>query len=74
MPRASPGGRGEAADPWNLRYRAALVLRYVEDLSYDEAAAILGQPAGTIRSNVHRGLALLRKALEGDRDLAEARR
>ena len=42
------------------RYRAAVVLRHVEELSYEEAAAALGQPVGTVKANVHRGLKLLR--------------
>ena len=42
------------------RYREAVVLRYVQDLSYAEAAEVLGQPIGTVKSNVHRGLLLLR--------------
>lgn len=42
------------------RYREAVVLRFVQDLSYAEAAEILGQPVGTVKSNVHRGLMLLR--------------
>ncbi len=45
------------------RYRAAVVLRHVEGLSYDEAATALGQPVGTVKSNVHRGLRLLREAM-----------
>lgn len=46
------------------RYRTALVLRYVEDLSYAEAAAILGQPVGTVKANVHRGVQRLRARLD----------
>ncbi|HYL71656.1 MAG TPA: RNA polymerase sigma factor [Candidatus Dormibacteraeota bacterium] len=42
------------------RYREAVVLRYVQELSYAEAAEVLGQPIGTVKSNVHRGLLLLR--------------
>ena len=42
------------------RYRAAVVLRYVADLGYEEIAAALGQPVGTAKSNVHRGVRLLR--------------
>jgi RNA polymerase sigma-70 factor (ECF subfamily) len=42
------------------RYREAVVLRYVQELSYAEAADALGQPVGTVKSNVHRGLKLLR--------------
>jgi RNA polymerase sigma-70 factor (ECF subfamily) len=41
-------------------YREAVVLRYVQELSYAEAADALGQPVGTVKSNVHRGLKLLR--------------
>ena len=46
------------------RYRAALVLRHVQGLGYGEVAAVLGQPIGTVKANVHRGLRLLRAALE----------
>ncbi|MDP8923217.1 MAG: sigma-70 family RNA polymerase sigma factor [Chloroflexota bacterium] len=45
------------------RYRLAVVLRHVEGLRYHEIAAVLGQPVGTAKSNVHRGVALLRRAL-----------
>ena len=46
------------------RYRAAVVLRHIQGLSYQEIAAVLGQPAGTVKSNVHRGVAYLRAALD----------
>lgn len=42
------------------RYREAVVLRHVQDLSYAEAAEVLGLPVGTVKANVHRGLKLLR--------------
>jgi RNA polymerase sigma-70 factor (ECF subfamily) len=42
------------------RYREAVVLRHVEELSYAEVAEALGQPVGTVKANVHRGLKLLR--------------
>jgi RNA polymerase sigma-70 factor (ECF subfamily) len=45
------------------RYRAAVVLRHVEGLGYAEIGAILGQPVGTAKANVHRGVAALRVAL-----------
>jgi RNA polymerase sigma-70 factor (ECF subfamily) len=50
------------------RYRAPVVLRHVEALTYEEAAAVLRQPVGTTKANVHRGLALLRRALEEGRE------
>lgn len=46
------------------RYRAAVVLRHVDGLSYEEMSEVLGRPEGTIRAQVHRGLALLRAAVE----------
>jgi len=42
------------------RYREAVVLRHIHDLSYAEAAEALGQPVGTVKANVHRGLQMLR--------------
>ena len=49
------------------RYRAALILRYVEGLSLEEVAKILKQPLGTTKSNVHRGVNALREALSKSR-------
>lgn len=46
-----------------LQYRAPVVLRHIDGRSYQEIAAILEQPVGTVKSNVHRGLALLRAEL-----------
>jgi RNA polymerase sigma-70 factor (ECF subfamily) len=51
------------------RYASAVVLRHVQGLSYAEAAEILGQPVGTTKSDVHRGLRLLRAALEPELQL-----
>jgi RNA polymerase sigma-70 factor (sigma-E family) len=53
------------------RQRAAIALRYYEDLPVDQAAAVLGCPAGTVKSLTSRGIAQLRKDLvaEPARDL-----
>ena len=40
--------------------RAALILRYQEDLTPDEIAATLKAPLATVKSNLQRGLKLLR--------------
>jgi RNA polymerase sigma-70 factor (ECF subfamily) len=40
--------------------RAALVLRYQEDLTPDEIAATLAAPVATVKSHLQRGLKLLR--------------
>jgi RNA polymerase sigma-70 factor (ECF subfamily) len=45
-------------------FRAVLVLRDVEDLSYEEIAAITGLPDGTVKSRIHRGRAQLRALVE----------
>ena len=44
--------------------RAVLVLRYYQDLSYEQIAAIVGCPIGTVRSRLNRGLAALREEVE----------
>lgn len=45
--------------------RAALGLRLLDDLSYEEIAEIMGVPLNSVRSWLHRGRARLREALEG---------
>ena len=49
--------------------RAAVVLRHVDGLSVAEAAAALDRPEGTIKAQVHRGLAQLRALLGGENTL-----
>jgi RNA polymerase sigma-70 factor (ECF subfamily) len=46
-------------------FRSALVLRDVQELSYEEIANIMKTPIGTVMSRIHRGRALLRAALRG---------
>jgi RNA polymerase sigma-70 factor (ECF subfamily) len=48
-----------------VHYRTALVLRVVQDFSYDEIARILEVPIGTVMSRIHRGRSLLRQLLCG---------
>ena len=48
------------------RHRVAVVLRHVQGLGYGEMAALLRQPVGTVKANVHRGIRLLREALTKD--------
>jgi RNA polymerase sigma-70 factor (ECF subfamily) len=66
--------RHDERDAWGARllrlppaYRAAVVLRHVDGLSYPETAAALGRPEGTVKAQVHRGTALLRTMLETER-------
>ncbi len=56
-------------------HRAALVLRYQEDLTPEEIAATLNAPLATVKSNLQRGLKLLRaKAASQLKDYVRADR
>ena len=65
--------RREAETAWSVRllalperYRAPIVLRHVDGLAYDEIAIALDRPEGTVKAQVHRGLALLRAMVEAE--------
>jgi len=45
--------------------RAPVVLRHLEELSYQEMAEILRLPLGTVKTRLRRGRAALKKELEG---------
>jgi RNA polymerase sigma-70 factor (ECF subfamily) len=44
-------------------YRTVATLYFLDDLSYQEIADILGVPIGTVRSRLHRGRQMLQKQL-----------
>ena len=48
--------------PWH--YRAALVMRHYQDMSYEEIADVLDVPIGTVRSRIAQGRRLLAESLE----------
>jgi len=54
-------------DRLSPRQRRAVELRHVDGLSYPELAEALGKPVGTVKSDVHRGVAALREILEAER-------
>ncbi len=54
----------------NLRpeYQSCILLRHVEDRSYEEIAEILDLPLGTVKTYIHRARAELKEALEDLRE------
>jgi RNA polymerase sigma-70 factor, ECF subfamily len=52
-----------AIDRLPEEYRVVSTLYFMEDLSYEEIAQVLGCPIGTVRSRLHRGRKMLQKAL-----------
>ncbi|MEO8376890.1 MAG: sigma-70 family RNA polymerase sigma factor [Candidatus Sumerlaeota bacterium] len=44
-------------------FRAVLILRYMEDRSYEEISEVLGVPLGTIKSRINRGRSELRRLM-----------
>lgn len=50
------------------RYREVIVLCELEELSYAEAAGMLGCPVGTVRSRLHRARETLARKLRGRAD------
>jgi len=50
------------------QYRACIMLRHVEGRSYEEIAATLDLPLGTVKTYIHRARHELRRALEGIRE------
>ena len=49
-------------------YRSCILLRHVEGRSYEEIAATLDLPLGTVKTYIHRARHELRRALEHLRD------
>ena len=75
MPPVLPGQDGAlgmrdvlgALDTLPDEQREVLLLIGVEDVSYAEAARILGIPLGTVMSRLSRGRERLRRAMDGER-------
>jgi RNA polymerase sigma-70 factor (ECF subfamily) len=59
---------GDAIARLSPALRAAFVMRYVDELPYDEIAQSLDQPVGTVKASAHRGLMAVRAQLENNDD------
>jgi RNA polymerase sigma-70 factor (ECF subfamily) len=53
-----------ALSDMNLTFAAILVLRYIEDLSYEEISEVQGCSLGTVKSRLNRAHQSLRELLE----------
>jgi RNA polymerase sigma-70 factor (ECF subfamily) len=51
--------------------REVLVLKFVEEMSYEEMSEATGVPVGTVRSRIHYAKSALRKEMEGLRNEEE---
>ncbi len=56
---------GEAIGELPDEFRDAVLLRDMQELSYEEIAHVLSVPTGTVRSRIHRGRLLLQEMLRG---------
>jgi RNA polymerase sigma-70 factor (ECF subfamily) len=54
-----------ALDRLDRRHREVLVLLFLEGLTVDEIARVVGVPAGTVKSRIHHGKRALAALLEG---------
>ena len=73
MPVSEPSRAGQV-DDWILvtralrqlspARRATVVLRFYEDMTEHQIAAVLGRPLGTVKSDLHRALRDLRQLIE----------
>jgi RNA polymerase sigma-70 factor (ECF subfamily) len=54
----------QALEKLNPKFRAAVVLRDIEDLNYEDIAEVLDISLGTVKSRIMRGREALRKILE----------
>jgi RNA polymerase sigma-70 factor (ECF subfamily) len=63
--RGASGAIEHCLDRLDAKLRAAVVLRYQQQLSYEEMSRLTGDAPGTLRVRVARALPLLRGCLEG---------
>ncbi len=54
-------------------FRAAVVLKDIEEMDYAAIAEVLGVPVGTVKSRIHRGRLMLRELLRAERAYVDRR-
>jgi len=64
LDQVDDGALSSAMDLLPALQREALLLRYKNDLSYEEIAAVTGTPIGTVRTRLHHGKRKLHDLLE----------
>jgi RNA polymerase sigma-70 factor (ECF subfamily) len=62
--RESAARIGDLVQALPPRYRMVVLLRYQEDLAYEEIADILRLPLGTVKARLHRAHHLLKRRLD----------
>jgi RNA polymerase sigma-70 factor (ECF subfamily) len=53
-----------ALDQLPREHREALLLRFIEEMSYEDIARVTGSPVGTVRSRIHYAKRALRRVIE----------
>jgi RNA polymerase sigma-70 factor (ECF subfamily) len=61
----------KAIDALPEKYKAVVILRYLQDMSLQEISDVLDMPVTTVKTRVHRGREYLRKKLEPEPGLLE---
>ena len=55
----------QAMDEIEEKYKTVLLLRFYEDYTVKQIATLLNCPEGTVKTNIRRGLAMLKKKMKG---------
>lgn len=58
-----------ALDHMPVLHKEVLVLRFLEEMTYEEIAAVVGCSVGTVRSRIHYGKKSLRRIMEESTDV-----
>ena len=59
----------KALDELPVKYKAAMALKYYQDMSLQEISDILNIPVATVKTRIHRGREYMRRKLEQERHL-----